>query len=309
MNCLYPLAKRFIAGHDFDSAKPVISNLMQDGYKITIDYLGELSKTTEDCHKAQLQYHQILDYYSQIPGGRKIDISIKPTQLGLLLDKENCFNRLNKIVWSAYHYGMTVRLDMDDSNVTQDTIDLCVRVKKTYPNIGIALQSNLYRTTKDIDYLLNEKVSIRLVKGAYKEDITKAYQKQKLVYPVFLQQALKLISDRCRSYYYFRDDRVPRDQTAVPAIGTHDEDLILDIIDYLPTIKVDKSDLFFELLYGVRRDICFSLKNDGYCVRLYVPFGTEWLPYTMRRLREYKNLKFIIFNIIKELMSGKAGGY
>ena len=103
MNCLYPLAKRFIAGHDFDSAKPVIYNLMQDGYKITIDYLGELSKTTEDCHKAQLQYHQILDYYSQIPDGREIDISIKPTQLGLLLDKEDCFNRLNEIVLSAYN--------------------------------------------------------------------------------------------------------------------------------------------------------------------------------------------------------------
>ena len=293
MKLLYPLAKRFIAGHDFDSAIPVISKLIWDGYDVTIDYLGELCKTKEDCQKAEQQYVDIIEYYGSI--NTPIDISIKPTQLGLLLDKVECEVRLTDLVVRAYEYGITIRLDMEDSSVTQDTIDLCLRLHKEHPNIGIALQSNLYRTSKDLNYLLEKNVSIRLVKGAYKEHINISYQRNDLIYNQFLKQALMLISDRCRSYYYLKNDTTP-----IPAIGTHDEDLINEILSYLPTIKIKKTDLFFEMLYGIRRDLCSSLQKEGYCVRLYVPFGTEWLPYTMRRLREYKNLKFIISNIIKE---------
>ena len=291
MKLLYPFAKRFIAGHDFDSAIPVISKLIWDGYDITIDYLGELSKTEEDCQKAEQQYIDIIEYYGSI--STPIDISIKPTQLGLLLDKVDCEVRLTDLVARAYEYGITIRLDMEDSSVTQDTIDLCLRLHKEHPNIGIALQSNLYRTSKDLNYLLEKNVSIRLVKGAYKEHINISYQRNDLIYDQFLKQALMLISDRCRSYYYLKNDTTP-----VPSIGTHDEDLINDILSYLPRIKIEKTDLFIEMLYGIRRDLSSSLQKEGYCVRLYVPFGTEWLPYTMRRLREYKNLKFIISNII-----------
>ena len=297
MKLLYPFAKRFIAGHDFDSAIPVISKLISDGYDITIDYLGELCKTKEDCQNARQQYVDIIEYYGLLH--TPIDISIKPTQLGLLLDKVDCEAHLTDLAARAYQYGITIRLDMEDSSVTQDTIDLCLRIHKNYPNIGIALQSNLYRTPQDLNYLLQKNVSIRLVKGAYKENITISYQRNDLIHDQFLKQALILISDRCRSYYYLKNDVTP-----VPSIGTHDEDLINKILSYLPTIKIKKKDLFFEMLYGIRRDLCFSLKKEGYCVRLYVPFGTEWLPYTMRRLREYKNLKFVISNIIKELFSG-----
>ena len=294
MKILYPLAKRFIAGHDFDSAIPVISKLIWDGYDVTIDYLGELCKTKEDCQKAEQQYVDIIEYYGSI--NTPIDISIKPTQLGLLLDKVECEVRLTDLVVRAYEYGITIRLDMEDSSVTQDTIDLCLRLHKEHPNIGIALQSNLYRTSKDLNYLLEKNVSIRLVKGAYKEHINISYQRNDLIYDQFLKQALMLISDRCRSYYYLKNDTTP-----IPAIGTHDEDLINEILSYLPRIKIEKTDLFIEMLYGIRRDLSSSLQKEGYCVRLYVPFGTEWLPYTMRRLREYKNLKFIISNIIKEM--------
>ena len=294
MKFLYPLAKRFIAGHDFESAIPVISKLIWDGYDVTIDYLGELSKTEEDCQKAEQQYIDIIEYYGSI--STPIDISIKPTQLGLLLDKVDCEVRLTDLVARAYEYGITIRLDMEDSSVTQDTIDLCLRLHKEHPNIGIALQSNLYRTSKDLNYLLEKNVSIRLVKGAYKEHINISYQRNDLIYDQFLKQALIMISDRCRSYYYLKNDTTP-----IPAIGTHDEDLINEILSYLPRIKIEKTDLFIEMLYGIRRDLSSSLQKEGYCVRLYVPFGTEWLPYTMRRLREYKNLKFIISNIIKEM--------
>ena len=298
MKFLYPLAKRFIAGHDFESAIPVISKLIWDGYDVTIDYLGELSKTEEDCQNALRQYVVIIEYYGAI--STPIDISIKPTQLGLLLDKVECEVRLTDLVARAYEYGMTVRLDMEDSTVTQDTIDLAVKLRKQFPNIGIALQSNLYRTEKDLTDMMYHGVSVRLVKGAYKEHITKAYRRKDLLHDAFLKQALRLVSDRCRSYYYYKNDTTP-----TPAIGTHDEKLIDDILGYLNRFNIEKHDLFIEMLYGIRRDLSSSLQKEGYCVRLYVPFGEDWLPYTLRRLREFKNLRFIISNIVKEMFNGK----
>ena len=298
MKLLYPLAKRFIAGHDFNSAIPVISKLIWDGYDITIDYLGELSKTKEDCQKAWQKYVDIIEYYGAIH--TPIDISIKPTQLGLLLDKVDCEVRLIDLAGKAYEHGLTIRLDMEDSNVTQDTIDLCLRLHKEYSNIGIALQANLHRTDQDLTYMMEKGVPVRLVKGAYKEHINIAYQRKDLLHDVFLKQALRLVSDRCRSYYHYKLATWP-----IPAIGTHDEKLLDDILGYLNKFNISKNDLCIEMLYGIRRDLSFSLKKQGYCVRLYVPFGTEWLPYTLRRLREYKNLKFIISNIVKDILSGK----
>jgi len=296
MKWLFPLAKRFIAGHDFDSAIPVISNILNDGYDVTIDYLGEISKTEEDCEKALKQYCDIIEYYALIR--YPLDISIKPTQLGLLLDKENCYARLNEIVHRAYLDGMTVRLDMEDSTVTQDTIDLAVKLRKQFPNVGIALQSNLYRTHKDLTNMMEQKISVRLVKGAYKEHINKSYKQKFLIHDTYLKQALRLVSDRCRSYYHFKNDITP-----IPAIGTHDERLIDDILGYLTRFNVKKEDIYIEMLYGIRRDLASSLQKQGYCVRLYVPFGTDWLPYTLRRLKEFKNMKFVITNVIKEIFN------
>ena len=295
---IYPFAKRFIAGRDFESAKPVIGQLISDGYDITIDYLGEISKTEKQCDIALDQYIDIIHYYELI--NYPLDISIKPTQLGLLLNKERCYTRLNNIVYKAYLYGMTVRLDMEDSTVTQDTIDLAIRLRQQFPNIGIALQSNLYRTDKDLGDMMNNGISVRLVKGAYKENITKAYQKKRLLHDVYVKQAIRLMSDRCRSYYHYTNDTTP-----IPALGTHDEKLIDKICSYLTVFNIEKHDLFIEMLYGIRRDLSFSLQKEGYCVRLYVPFGTDWLPYTLRRLKEFKNLRFVFVNIIKELFSDK----
>ena len=294
---IYPFAKRFIAGVDFDSAIPVISQLITDGYDITIDYLGEISKTEEQCDKALDQYNDIIKYYELV--NYPLDISIKPTQLGLLLNKEKCYARLNEIVRRAYLHGMTVRLDMEDSTVTQDTIDLALKLRIQFPNIGIALQSNLYRTDKDLTEMMEKGVSVRLVKGAYKEHITKAYKRKELIHETFLKQALRLISDRCRSYYHYKNDTTP-----TPALGTHDEQLLDDILGYLKRFNIEKTDLIIEMLYGIRRDLSSSLHKEGYCVRLYVPFGEDWLPYTLRRLREFKNLKFVISNIVKEMWNG-----
>ena len=298
MKLLYPFAKRFIAGHDFESAKPVIDNLLLDGFEISIDYLGELSKTKKDCEKAYRQYIDIISHYSK--NGKKIDLSIKPSQLGLKLDTKYCRKMIQSIAFMADHNGMTVRLDMEDSSLTQDTIDLCFELRDHSNNVGVALQSNLFRTSKDIQNLLDAKISLRIVKGAYKETIKEAYQNKKQIRQLFIKNIFQIITNRCRSYYHFKDITTP-----VSAVGTHDEYVLQEVVKNMNKFNVSKDDMDFEMLYGIRRDLSKELKDKGYKVRLYVPFGTEWLPYTLRRLREYDNMKMVVVNVMKELWSGK----
>lgn len=298
MKLLYPFAKRFIAGHDFDSAKPVIDDLLLDGFEISIDYLGELSKTKDDCEKAYRQYTNIISHYSRI--GKKIDLSIKPSQLGLKLDTGYCRKMIQSLAFLADHNGMTVRLDMEDSSLTQDTIDLCFELRDHSNNVGIALQSNLFRTAKDIQNLLNAKISLRIVKGAYKETIKEAYQNKKQIRQLFIKNIFQIITNRCRSYYHFKDITTP-----VSAVGTHDEYVLMEVVKNMKKFNVSKDDMDFEMLYGIRRDLSRELMKKGYKVRLYVPFGTEWLPYTLRRLREYDNMKMVLVNVIKELWNGR----
>ena len=181
---------------------------------------------------------------------------------------------------------------MEDSSVTQDTIDLCLRVKK----VGIALQSNLYRTAIDLPELMAEGVSIRLVKGAYKENITLAYQRNQYKVDTYIRLARELLSNNGRTYFHYK-------HTCRHAIGTHDAGIIKSIRKQLPVLKVQPDDFQFELLYGIRRDIASSLLSDGFNVTIYTPFGKEWLPYTLRRLKEFKNLRFVFVNIIKEAFS------
>jgi len=297
MKFLFPLAKRFIAGYDFESAKPVIENLHNEGYDISIDYLGELSKTRDDCLDAFIQYCDIMDYYQS---RHWIDLSIKPTQLGLKFDKEYCYDLMDKLARKSSRYGMTIRLDMEDRYVTQDTIDLCLMLNKKYGNVGMAIQANLIRTNKDIVDLMSSNVSLRLVKGAYKEDIKNAYQNKLQIERLFVKHAFMLLSDRCRTYYHMRDD-----SKVVSAIGTHDENILKEITKNMGAFNITREDCDFEFLYGIRRDLSEKMKNDGYMVRLYIPFGKDWLPYTLRRLKEYKNLKFVVINLFREFFGSK----
>lgn len=293
MNLLFPLAKRFIAGYDFDSAKPVIENLLNEGYQISIDYLGELSKNKDDCFEAFIQYCDIIDYYADID--QTIDLSIKPSQLGLKLDKEYCYDLMGKIARKASTFNMTIRLDMENKLLIQDTIDICLWLNEKYDNIGIAIQTNMFRTKKDISMLLEKNISLRLVKGAYKEDISCAYQDEGQIKKLFIQNAFIILSDRCRTYYHMENKDAP-----VSAIGTHDEDILKNIAKNMGAFNIHKEDCDFEFLYGIRRDLSKRMKYEGYNVRLYIPFGTKWLPYTLRRLKEYKNLIFVITNVFKE---------
>ena len=226
MKILYPLAKRFIAGHNFDSAKPKIQRLMNEGFEVSIDYLGELSKNQKDCEKARDQYLEIIDFYKD----QKINISIKPTQLGLLMSRQSAYFFLSQILRRAG-------------------------------------------------------VSVRLVKGAYKE-------RENISWTAYNDISASLF-DCAATLRSLKGNK--------PAIATHDEEILEDIEFMLPTPEY----LDYELLYGIRRDLQRDLKNKGYNVRIYVPFGEDWLPYALRRLREWKNLKFVLTNVIREIFSTK----
>ena len=151
-------------------------------------------------------------------------------------------------------------------------------LNKKFGNVGVAIQANLYRSRQDLKILKRERVSVRLVKGAYKESKEKALQNEDEIQCAFFNYAADLISAN------------------KPAIGTHDEDILDDITEML----LYSGNFDYEFLYGVRRDLQKKLKDEGKKVRVYVPFGDQWLPYTMRRLKEWKNLKFVIKNIWKE---------
>ena len=276
MKILHPLVKRFIAGYNFDSAKPVIDKLLDQGYEVSIDYLGELSKTKEDCRAADKQYHKILEFYKD----KKIDISIKPSQLGLLLDFHFCKTLLRDIAATAKRHNHTIRLDMEDARVTQDTIKLALLLNDEFKNVGIAIQSNLFRTEKDLEILIRNNISVRLVKGAYKENKEIAYQKDDDVNLSFFSHACTLYSEKANR----------------PAVATHDEELLEDIEELIPTHFEN------EFLYGIRRDLQRKfLQTSKAPVRIYVPFGEQWFPYILRRLKEWKNLKFVVRNVLYEL--------
>ena len=277
MKILYLLAKRFIAGHNFDSAKPEINRLLDKGYEVSIDYLGELSKTKNDCIRARRQYLEIIKFYAK---GKHIDISIKPSQLGLLINPVLAFENLNLLAKEARLRGHTIRLDMEDSRVTELTRNLAISLNKKHHNVGVAIQSNLYRSNKDLKILIKENVSVRIVKGAYKEDSKIATQNKEDIKFNFFNYIAELRAHGGKN----------------PAVATHDEELLEDITEMMPN-----PDYFhYEFLYGIRRDLQRKFKENGYKVRIYVPFGEDWLPYVLRRLKEWKNLIFVIKNIFKE---------
>ena len=276
MKLLYPLAKRYIAGHDFRSAQFTAKELSDNGFALSFNYVGEYSKTLDEAIAARNQYSEILNYYQD----EKIDLSIKLSQVGLLISPEDCEGLLQQIVEKAHNYGHTIRFDMEHSIITDKTLDLCLKLNQKYPEtMGVALQARLFRTKDDMKELMNNNISVRLVKGAYieKESIAlKSYQEIQENYLQLIELLGTKMDRRC-------------------AVATHDETILNDILS-----KPDADRFDYEFIYGIRRDLQQSFKDQGQKVRIYLPFGENWLPYTWRRLREFKNLTFVIRSIFKE---------
>ncbi|HAX46310.1 MAG TPA: proline dehydrogenase [Nitrospina sp.] len=280
MNILYPFAKRFIAGEDLPTAMKSIQSLQTSGYLSTVDILGENTHRRDQAEQAQKSY---LDLLNQVDKeSLPMDLSLKVTQMGLDIDWELCKKNISEILNAAS--GHTVRFDIEGSDYTKQTINLCIELHETYRNLGQALQAYLYRTGGDVERLLDQGISIRLCKGAYKESATNAWTSMEDIRANFLTLAKIILKEGF-----------------LPAIATHDEYILTEILEFVKKENISPKSFYFEMLYGVRRDIHKALLDKGYQVRIYVPYGKSWLPYTLRRLTEKKgNILFVMRHLFRE---------
>ena len=283
MKLPFVFAKRFVAGEGFSSSLPVAKQLNQAHHHLTLDLLGEnvFSRTQAD--------HNVKAYINVLEGIKQHEllsgISIKLTMLGLDIDVEYCADNLFSIMEHARANDQFVRIDMEGSTYTNLTIDLFKRAHAEYgaQHIGTVIQAMLHRTKEDIADLASLGADIRLVKGAYKEPKTRAYQKMSDIREAFNAYAELLIN-----------------KTNFPRFGTHDDQLIRGVRSYLADNDIPSTRVEFQMLYGLREQGLIDLNRLGYPTRVYVPFGTDWFPYFSRRLAERKeNIWFVISTLFK----------
>jgi len=293
-------ASRFVAGESIPDAIRVIRELNVKGIVATLDQLGEHTTTTEEATQSTEGILEILDEIDK--AGVKSNVSIKLTQIGMGLDDSLCRENLTRILHRAKGYKNFVRIDMEDTPYTDTTIGLLNGVLDDGFNtqtVGLVVQSCLYRTEEDTRKLLERGVRFRLVKGAYSEPPDKAYPKKADVDANF-DLLTKILIDAAlaaKSPELSEDGRIP----PVPGIATHDEKRIAFAKQYAEKVGLPKEALEFQMLYGIRRDLQDQLAAEGYPVRVYVPFGTHWYPYFMRRLAERPaNIWFFISNFFRK---------
>jgi proline dehydrogenase len=276
-------ARRFIAGETVHEAIGAARALQGRGLHVTLDYLGESVSTLKAATAASREYVQLIE--TIVASGIERNISLKLTQLGLTIDKATCVDNLRRIIEPASRHEFFVRIDMESSEFTQLTIDVFETVwSLEFRNIGIALQSSLRRTEQDIRRMNELGARVRLVKGAYKEPASVAFQQKADVDAAYIRQMRLLL-----------------DHGVYPAIATHDEPIIAETRHYAAERNIGNDRFEFQMLYGIRRDLQTSLVAAGYRMRVYIPFGKEWFPYFMRRLGERPaNVGFVLKAILGE---------
>jgi proline dehydrogenase len=293
-------ASRFVAGESIQDAVRAIRELNEKGIVTTLDQLGEHTTTSEEATQSAEGILIILDEIEK--AGVKSNISIKLTQVGMGLDDSLCCENLIRILNRAKQYKNFVRIDMEDTPYTDTTIELlncALDGGFTGRSVGLVVQSYLFRTEEDTRKLLERGVRFRLVKGAYKEPADKAYP-QKADVDANFDLLTKILIDAAlaaKAPKISEDGRVP----PIPAIATHDEKRIEFAKQYAEKVGLPKEALEFQMLYGIRRDLQDQLAAEGYPVRVYVPFGTHWYPYFMRRLAERPaNIWFFVSNFFRK---------
>lgn len=279
------LSSRFVAGLDIEDALRVAEQVNRQGMFVTLDSLGESVASEEEAHRAADIYHCLLDQIA----ARKLEsnISVKLTQMGLTQEPELAEQIAGNLAQHACATENFVRIDMEDSGLTQITMDI-VRRLHAKPSIngaiGIVIQSYLYRSQSDIEQLIADGIRVRLCKGAYKEPPEVAFPRKADVDANYIKLSYMLL----KSPIYH-------------ALATHDEAMIEAARNFALEHSIEPGNFEFQMLYGVRRDLQRKLVEDGYNVRVYIPFGREWYPYFMRRLAERPaNVFFIAKNMLRK---------
>ena len=282
-------ARRFVAGETLADALAAVRALNAKGITASLDLLGESVSNEREARAAAGEYLKVLDRIHE----ERIDanVSLKLTAMGLDISEELCVVIMHDVLDRAQAYETFVRLDMEASAYTERTLRLFE--ERLYPaykeNVGIVLQSYLYRTWSDVERAIQLGCRVRLCKGAYKEPASVAYPDKREVDQNFVKCMHALLE---RGNY--------------PGIATHDPAIISEAKRFVAEKAIDRSRFEFQMLYGVRRDLQDQLVREGYRLRVYVPFGTQWYPYLMRRLAERPaNVAFITGNVVREIVGGR----
>lgn len=282
-----PLRERFVAGETLAQALAVAHTLAAAGFRLSLDHLGEAVTSAGAAERAVADYLQVVEAIARerLPSG----ISIKLTQLGLAQDRAACQARLERLLAAAREAGVFVRVDMEGSAYTQATLDLVRAVWPRYRNVGVVLQAYLYRTARDLRAMLAEGISVRLCKGAYAEPPSVAYPTKAAVDANYARLLRPLLAAE-----------------PYAAIATHDEALIARAQALAAQLQRPRDRFEFQLLYGVRRDLQRRLLEQGYRVRVYLPYGAEWYPYLTRRLAERPANLFFLLRALWAERNGRA---
>lgn len=272
-------SRRFIAGETRAEALAATRDLNRQGFKVTLDYLGEEVSDPQQANAAAEEYSSAVEDAAR--QGLDAGISVKLSHLGIRFDRELARRHLLQIAKRAAAASRFVRVDMEGSDLTDQTIELVREAHRQTGNVGTVIQSYLRRSSADIEDLNRENIPVRLVKGAYLEPEEVAYQDKEETVLYFMRLTEALMRDGTR-----------------PAIATHDEKLIDFSIDIAFIFGLESADYEFQLLYGIRRDLQERLLREGYRVRIYLPYGNDWYGYFMRRLAERPaNLWFLLRHI------------
>ena len=276
-------ARRFIAGETVEEAIDAARAIEARGLSQTLDYLGESVATVSGAQAATADYGRILARIAGAGIGR--NISLKLTQLGLEISPDVALANLRQLVEPARRDGFFVRIDMENSPFTDPTLAIFESLwAQGFTNLGVVLQSALFRTSTDLPRIVSLGARVRLVKGAYKEPADLAYQRKPDVDAAYVMQMQYLLT-----------------HATFPALATHDAGIIDAAKAFAARERIAKDRFEFQMLYGVRRDLQAALVREGYGVRVYVPFGRQWFAYFMRRLGERPaNVAFVLRSLVSE---------
>ena len=281
------MVRRFVAGDELSSALEVLERLRDQGMRWTVDVLGESVYSREAATAAADRYIETLDALAE--RGLEANVSLKLTAMGLDIDRAFCEANVGRIVERASEIGAFVRIDMEDHSKTQVTLDMVRTFHDRYAEVGAVIQSYLRRAASDIEELNADQTRVRLCKGAYDEPASVAFVTRDEV-----DESYRVLMERLLL------------EGRYPALATHDERIIELALRFAERNSITPDRYEFQMLYGIRRDLQERLVSIGQTVRVYVPYGTEWYPYYMRRLAERpQNVLFILGTVLRE---GRGGG-
>jgi proline dehydrogenase len=262
------ISRRFVAGESLGELEGVARKLIENGFLLTVAYLGEHFKDLETVKRHKEEYLKLAEVLKNF--NSRAEISLKPSQLGMEIGREVFYENLKEICKEANNMGIYINVDAEEYRTVWDTVEVVERLNGEGFKVGTVIQAYLFDADKILERLAKFRINLRLVKGAYKESPKVAYQRKKDIDERFKVLAEKML--RLEGVY--------------PEFGTHDDKLIRYIMEFGDKIGKDKTSYEFQMLYGVRRRLQREILDKGYRVRIYLPYGDYWYPYFMRRLAE-----------------------